>query len=61
MYIIEGHRSTVYSICFSYDNQKIASSDNKNINIWNLIGGFCIVFLNAHENNINSICFSSNG
>ncbi|KAH8202864.1 hypothetical protein TruAng_002917 [Truncatella angustata] len=58
---LEGHDSSVYSVAFSSDGQRVASgSGDRKVKIWDATGD-CIQTLEGHDGSIYSVTFSSDG
>ncbi|CAD8188619.1 unnamed protein product [Paramecium pentaurelia] len=59
---LDGHTSTVYSICFSSDRNTLASgSFDKSIRLWDIKTGQQIAKLDGHTQYVKSVCFSPDG
>ncbi|QIR36511.1 ribosome assembly protein 4 [Tolypothrix sp. PCC 7910] len=58
----EGHSSAVYSVAFSRDGQRLASSsDDNTIKIWDIATGKAIATLTGHSSSVRSVAFSPDG
>ncbi|KAK6500755.1 hypothetical protein TWF506_003518 [Arthrobotrys conoides] len=51
----------VWSVAFSHDGQKIASSSGKNVILWDAITGTCHGILEGHADSVWSVAFSFDG
>jgi WD40 repeat protein len=52
------HKSKVYSISFSSNDQMLASGSELGINVWNIVDGKLIKEINGHSNSVNSVSFN---
>ena len=59
---LEGHSSSVYSVCFNHDGSQIASgSGDKTVKVWNAKTGDLVQTLEGHNNWVRSVCFNHDG
>ncbi len=58
---LEGHTSSIWSICFLNDGKMLASGGYKIIKLWNIISGKVIRNLTEHTATVRSICLSNDG
>ncbi|KAF4448241.1 nwd1 protein [Fusarium austroafricanum] len=59
---LEGHDSSVNSVAFSADGQRLASgSGDKTVKIWDTATGACLQTLEGHDNSVSSVAFSADG
>ena len=56
------HNCSVLSLCFSHDNEYLASGDYEGtIKVWRVAtGGLLRKFVHVHDKGITKICFSQN-
>ena len=60
--VLEGHRGSTTSLCFSPDGKQLASaSSDRTARVWNVADGRCQLVLQGHENQVNEVTFSPDG
>ncbi|KAF6525555.1 hypothetical protein HZS61_011350 [Fusarium oxysporum f. sp. conglutinans] len=59
---LEGHHSSVTSVAFSADGQRVASgSSDETVKIWDAVTGACVQTLEGHDDSVTSVAFSADG
>ncbi|KAL8299267.1 hypothetical protein RB593_009250 [Gaeumannomyces tritici] len=59
---LEGHSSSVFSVAFSPDGQRLASgSDDNTVKLWDAATGACLQTLEGHNYSVSSVAFSPDG
>ena len=59
---LEGHESTVRSVCFSPDGRQVASGSYEGtVRLWDVETGACVRTLEGHGGSVRSVCFSPDG
>ncbi|KAI8710415.1 NACHT domain-containing protein [Fusarium sp. LHS14.1] len=59
---LESHDGPVWSVVFSADGQRLASSsDDRTVKIWDTATGACLQTLKGHSSGVTSVVFSTDG
>jgi WD40 repeat protein len=59
---LEGHTSTVFSVCFSPDGKRILTGSQDNTaKVWDADKGTEVLALEGHTNYVSGVCFSPDG
>lgn len=59
---LKGHKVTIYSVCFSPDGSRLASSSwDRTIKLWDTITGQEVITLQGHTDGVQSVAFTPDG
>jgi predicted Zn finger-like uncharacterized protein len=58
---LQGLTFSIHGVCFSPDGQRIASTSDKTVRVWDWVTGQRVLTLEGHTSVVNCVCFSFDG